>query len=73
MGDLGRGIGKAVGKVASAIGLTDIIRRDKPRKPVGPSLPDESQLELEAKRKRSRLALRGGRASTILDDDETLG
>lgn len=67
MGDLAKGFTKAVGSVAKMWGVKPERRHSLQ---AAPSLPDDSTVELEAKRKRARAALRSGRVSTILDDDE---
>lgn len=53
--------------------LLKASRQRRPRAEPAPSLPDKDALDLEARRRRARLAVRGGRVSTILDDEQTLG
>lgn len=66
----------AVAKLGTAIfSGFHALRQSRKRAPAArpvPPLPDENALSLEARRKRARIALRGGRVSTILDE-ETLG
>lgn len=45
----------------------------KHKKPIVPQMPDTEELRKVARKKQALLAKRGGRASTILDNEETLG
>jgi hypothetical protein len=64
-----------VKKVTGAAGsLFGQVRKHAKAKNARPPLvmPDEDELQRQARRRHASLAARGGRRSTILDDDETL-
>lgn len=73
MGDVGRALGKGVGKVSKAIGLTGLIAPPKKIKADTPVLPDEEEIKRQARLRGARRARRGSRATTILDNQDTLG
>lgn len=77
MGELGRGIGRAVGTVASVVGVSDVAKRvvnHQPRlKRPEVVMPDEDELKRAARKRGALRARRSGRAATILDNEDALG
>ena len=77
MGAIGRGIGKAVGTVASVIGVTDVAKRAVKQAPLLKKpevvMPDEEALKLAARKRGALRARRSGRVATILDNEDALG